>query len=212
MCFRSSPPFQVTEVNASWVQQFGFGRDEVVGSSIEGILQGELTEPNPEVDKLMEAVRQRRAHATVLTNYSKSGVVIRNDLRIWPNCDGFVTQSRTSPVLPQDLPSLLFNGTKPFQVVDVNNAWLRQHNLKREEVVGSSAVSIMQGELAGDSARVATLMAAVHMGRTSHVTVLADKSNSIITELRVYPTLPGNSFLLKRTKQRNFSLCSILCS
>ena len=76
-------PHHVVDVNDLWLQTCGFRRAEVIGKTMQQLIQGPATQQG-RVHSLMEAVKLRQPHQTVLTSYTRSGELFKNDVLIEP--------------------------------------------------------------------------------------------------------------------------------
>ena len=75
-------PFHIVDVNDLWLGAVGYSREEAVGGTM-GLVAGVLTEQRL-VSGVMEAMRARQACTTVLSHYTKTGRIFRDELRIDP--------------------------------------------------------------------------------------------------------------------------------
>eukprot|EP01050_Picozoa_sp_SAG11_P003292 SAG11_NODE_183_length_13181_cov_4.027672_3_plen_572_part_00 len=148
------------DVNKLWLKACGFTRKEVIGKTMR-IVQGPSTERS-RVEQILDAVRNRRQISTVLTNYTKTGRIFKNKLRIDPvygssaedpyllarseiiftgETDGLTmhtSQPQESANTSVDVPHLLLEAAPPHRIVVVNDLWLATSGHTRDEVIGKT--------------------------------------------------------------------------
>ena len=134
----------VMDVNSIWLQYCGFKREEVVGKTMR-IIQGKDTE-QAQVERLLEACRRREQCKVTITNYTKDGVKVRNEISLEPvGADSFITVNRFKFVGVLDSKSASCLCDKQGRIVDANPLWLDFCEYSLEEVVGKS-LTVLSGK------------------------------------------------------------------
>jgi PAS domain S-box-containing protein len=185
--FDQHHPFLVTDVNEQFLMATGYSRKEVIGNNL-GMLGGKETETGI-VRGILAACHAKQAHTATITNYTKTGTKVRNELTTYViapapgDLPGFLAVGHDYNVqidellaakgLAPDRSAVLFSPKAPFRVSDANDAFLAVTGYSREEVVGNTL-----GMLAGpetEAGVVQRILASCH-GREDHSATITNYS------------------------------------
>ena len=134
---------RVTRVNNVWLRYCGFRRHEVVGETMR-IIQGPATEPD-KVRLLLKACRDRKQFNVTITNYTKSRLKIRNQIKLLPvGVSDFITENLITFVLEESCPAarICSDGT----LLDVNDRFVEAFGVRKGDLVGASWTKVFSAD------------------------------------------------------------------